>query len=60
MRSSSRVFISRSLQGFRASGIRFDADANVIAETDSKQYIGYSRDEVRAQVRTELKEIAGR
>lgn len=60
MRASSRVFIARSLQGYRASGIRFDADANVIAETDSRQYIGYSRKDVQALVRAELKTIAGR
>lgn len=54
MRASSTVIIEPSLQGVRAYGIRFDKDANVIAETESRQFIGYTRAEVRAIVRAEL------
>jgi hypothetical protein len=53
-RASSRVFFERGLQGLWAYGIRFDKDSNVIAETESRLFIGYSRAEIRQLVRAEL------
>lgn len=54
--ASSIVHIEPSMQGSRAWGMRFDKDANVIAETESRQYIGYTRAEIRRIIRAELLE----
>ncbi len=63
MRCSSSIHIERRgfpYGGYRAWGIRFDGDANVIAETESCDYMFYTKREIEQKIRAELKEKAGR
>lgn len=54
------VTVETSLQGFRAYGLYFDVDARVIAETNSRQFIGYCRGCVVQSVVTELEPYTDR
>ena len=42
------VYIEPALQGSRAYSLLFDDDAEIVAETDSVQYVDYCRTEICA------------
>jgi hypothetical protein len=54
------VMTTPTLQGMSASGILFAPDAETIAETDSRQYIGYCRGCVVQSVVSDLEPYTDR
>ena len=48
------ITIEPSSQGYRGYGIAFDDDADIVAETDSRMYIGYCIPDVLASIAGDL------
>lgn len=48
------ITVEPSLQGYRGYGIAFDNDADIVAETDSRQYIGHCITDVLASIAGDL------
>lgn len=48
------IYIEQSLQGNRAYSLLFDDEAEIVAETDSVQYIDYCLTEICAQEITKM------
>lgn len=53
------ISVEPSLQGLRAHSLLFNDDADIVAETDSTQYIDYCHTEVCAREIFKLLESAG-
>jgi uncharacterized protein YuzB (UPF0349 family) len=48
------ITVEPSMQGMRGYGIAFDDDADIVAETESRQYIGYCIADVLASIAGDL------
>lgn len=48
------ITIEPSLQGYRGYGIAFDDDADIVAETDARMYIGYCIPDILASIAGDL------
>ena len=48
------INVDQSLQGHRAYGIAFTDDAAIVAETESRQYIGYCTADVLVSIAGDL------
>lgn len=55
------IHIENSLQGYRAWGMLFKkGGSKIIAETSSRQFIGYTKSEIRRILNTEMKKEASK
>lgn len=48
------ITVEPSMQGMRGYGIAFDNDADIVAETEARQYIGYCIPDVLASIAGDL------
>ena len=48
------ITVDQSLQGYRAYGIAFNDDADIVEETESRQYIGYCTADVLVSIAGDL------